>query len=509
MIFSIFSSADYVVHIGAGQGDDLADYVDAGLQTIVLVDAAPAAAESLRRRALGNEAVHVIEAAVNGTGGEAIFHNINFSDLSGLLPPSQTLIDLFPGVQITSSVPMQAVAIPDLLHNVCSNQEGRGLLVLETPGVALGIVHALAKSGQLKQFPVIRIQDAIEPLYLGAPSLCSIREELERSGYVTFDSGAQSDPDRPSFLAFSNVYLDQLSSETDRVKLQLQAAQAETEALRNLLREKEASLFQDVGKISVLVEGFIESATQTRITDRDRHQCLQEQLSSLKLEMSAMRQQLKTSLVEKREKEQQVLETGRVFVVAGVPRSGSTWVYNAIRLLTQKAKLKLYASWVADYTPQEHKDIPIHLVKLHNREDLNFPYTHVITTYRDLSERIASILRMGWLPDEPSEIRAAAEGHAHLHAYWATLSDFEVQYEEVLSAPEIVLAQLAQCLDISLPAAEFVAIARKLKDLPAPVANVSSSGHDKETLMHPGHRASADERNKLLSHVRAVLSDPQ
>ena len=507
MKFSIAVHPDYVVHIGAGYGTDIETYEKAGVESMLLVEADPEAAEALRNRTQGMASAQVIEAAVNGSGGEQTFYKSSFSALSGLLPPSPKLENLFPGARLTSSTSMEATSASDLLQSAPLPQEGTGLLVVETPGVALEIVRSLVSSGKLNQFSALRIQESVEPLYLGAPKLSRIRDELEMLGYFTFQDLEKGDPARPHLVALSRRYCEQAHDTSPQSKSGTRAITTETDTLRRVMEGTEQRLTQGIERIPTMVGALVETTKQETARAEQQDRLLSTQLHSLKLELSALRQQFRAPTTEAAERTR-TLENGRqVFVVAGVPRSGSTWVYNAIRLLCQKAGKNLYSTWVSDYKPQEHDKYAVHLVKLHNREDLSFEYTHLFTTHRDLTERLASILRMGWLQDDPDKIRAAANGHAKLHAYWAALSDFEAQYDEIMNAPEVVLGQLALCLGLNLPATVFSEVARTLAVLPTPERGENASGHDKETLLHVGHRASEEERNKILAHVRDILAN--
>jgi len=50
---------------------------------------------------------------------------------------------------------------------------------------------------------------------------------------------------------------------------------------------------------------------------------------------------------------------------AGIPRSGSTWLYNAARLLLAHAAgpARVYGAWVEQYDPSHPE--PWHVVKAH------------------------------------------------------------------------------------------------------------------------------------------------
>lgn len=197
-----------------------------------------------------------------------------------------------------------------------------------------------------------------------------------------------------------------------------------------------------------------------------------------------------------------------IIVIAGVPRSGSTWLYNAVRMICQAVELNTYACWVGDYDPNTHSDHDVHLVKLHDSKELTFLYDKILTTQRNLDERLASILRMGWVDAEPVVIKNAAKGHALMHSYWEERSNLEIPYAEINNAPFKAIAKIANQLGIPLYPDDHVRIAKSLNQLKVPTATDNKYDHDRETLLHPGHRADPAEREKNLRYVRDILAQP-
>ncbi|SMY09215.1 tetratricopeptide repeat protein [Flavimaricola marinus] len=195
-----------------------------------------------------------------------------------------------------------------------------------------------------------------------------------------------------------------------------------------------------------------------------------------------------------------------VAVIAGVPRSGSTWSYNAARLLCERNNLSYYAEWCEDYKPEDHPACDLHIVKLHAPEQLIETRHRIVTSYRDLAERLASLVRVGWLADEPEAIRKAARHQATLTEYWADKSDFEISYDDILHRPHIAVLGIAETLDI--PCTEDMArgIADGLVTLKADAAEVNDRGHASDTLMHSDHRATDDQRRNYLAKVQAALA---
>src|SRR3954454_11133001 len=85
----------------------------------------------------------------------------------------------------------------------------------------------------------------------------------------------------------------------------------------------------------------------------------------------------------------------KVILCAGPSRSGSTWQYNIIRLLTKAAYGESYGAWVLDYDPAN--PAPAHVVKIHDPQHLGKLVPNAIVTgHRDLRDVLASARRMKW-----------------------------------------------------------------------------------------------------------------
>lgn len=189
----------------------------------------------------------------------------------------------------------------------------------------------------------------------------------------------------------------------------------------------------------------------------------------------------------------------RILLVAGVPRSGSTWAFNAVRLLLRTAGAQFHAAWVKDYQPED--PAPIHLVKVHRQEEVTFDPELVITTHRPTEARIASLVRMGWLENDPAKIRRVFANHQLLYAHWRGQSDIEIEYEDILNAPAPAVERLAGACRLELTPAQCAAVAKELAGMAPP-----ETGHyDKETLLHPRHRGSAEDSAPSPAEILKIV----
>lgn len=190
-------------------------------------------------------------------------------------------------------------------------------------------------------------------------------------------------------------------------------------------------------------------------------------------------------------------------IVAGVPRSGSTWVFNIVRLLLEHAGKAPYGAWVDDYKPEEHPDAPALLIKVHNPEQLSFPYDRIITTKRDTVERLASLIRMGWVGKEPEVIRMAYDGHRKLYEFWNQMTDLEVDFGQITSQPKKAIQNIAGLIGVDCNPRIAGKIERQMKKLETPDRGDKP---DPLTLLHPGHRGDPAETAEIIAWVREALA---
>ncbi|HQF31086.1 MAG TPA: hypothetical protein PLJ34_06540 [Hyphomicrobiales bacterium] len=191
-----------------------------------------------------------------------------------------------------------------------------------------------------------------------------------------------------------------------------------------------------------------------------------------------------------------------IIVAAGMPRSGSTWLFNAARLLLEAAGKPAHAAWVEDYDPADPAGH--HLVKVHFESHLTFEPDVTLTTWRPFEECLASLVRMRWLDTDAEAIRSRYRHQKDVYDHWAARTDCEIDFADIVGAPEAAIAGIAEALAVPADAAARRRIAAALAALAAP----ESGPYDKTTLLHPGHRATdPDDCPMSPAEVRAIIAD--
>ena len=133
-----------------------------------------------------------------------------------------------------------------------------------------------------------------------------------------------------------------------------------------------------------------------------------------------------------------------LIISAGMPRSGSTWLYNATRLVllsSPEFKDDLACGWIDDRNNlAESKNT---LIKIHEFDKrLSEQAYYTIYSYRDVRDSLASINRkFGRLPSLD-----AATHLIKMHDKWTRVADIIVPYEKILSSKKEIITDLAQAL---------------------------------------------------------------
>lgn len=175
-----------------------------------------------------------------------------------------------------------------------------------------------------------------------------------------------------------------------------------------------------------------------------------------------------------------------MFVVsAGMSRGGSTWLFNAARLMLGSGAADLYAAWVDDLDPGRAAVGSAVLVKTHDPSpDLARRATATLTTHRDLRDIAVSLRGMGWA-NGAAELLQAVTHARRCHDYWAPRSHLDLPYESLLNTPLKALDDVGKVLGARLSQAETVELGNRLSAMEGPAAGGT---YDPKTLLHPGHR---------------------
>lgn len=172
-------------------------------------------------------------------------------------------------------------------------------------------------------------------------------------------------------------------------------------------------------------------------------------------------------------------------LVAGCWRSGTTALYNLVRLILETDGTTL-ACFEDDYF--KHKDLTFthELLKAHKFKNNELKYginlvdwpDCIITVFREPGEVLDSMRR--FYTDESEE--EVQERRARGLAYWGKYqyyADYQANYEQLFRSTEKLAREIAAVLGIEIDEREIVRQFRLIKP--------PREGYDKVTLLHSNH----------------------
>ncbi len=166
---------------------------------------------------------------------------------------------------------------------------------------------------------------------------------------------------------------------------------------------------------------------------------------------------------------------------AGMPRSGSTWQYNAVRILLRRAGRDFYGAWFRNYDHENPS--PYHVIKTHYfHPSLIQEGALVLTSRRDLRDIAASLILRGW--HTPSTVIAPLERAVADHLRLLPATVHETVYERFRRSEVRELAEISSALGISLEPDVLGEVSREINGLthdPQVAPSLSA------TQLHPNH----------------------
>lgn len=123
-----------------------------------------------------------------------------------------------------------------------------------------------------------------------------------------------------------------------------------------------------------------------------------------------------------------------LIVSAGMPGTGSTWLYNVLRYAFINARMRTYGCYADLYDPRV--EAQVHVVKVHSYgEELGRDADFVFTMTRDLCEVAASYVRRGMVEFEPCAVIDRLNQNLADHDRWSAHSCLETDYRTMKTCP--------------------------------------------------------------------------
>lgn len=169
----------------------------------------------------------------------------------------------------------------------------------------------------------------------------------------------------------------------------------------------------------------------------------------------------------------------RLVVSSGMPRSGSTLLFNILReiLLTQYREKDISTCWITEIKDQ--KFTKVYLIKTHFvGRFLNMFGNEKFYTYRDI--RTAAVSRKKRFNEEIT--MKMFDEYIKQYQYAKQIGSLCIRYEDFIANKAEWIEKIANTLKISIDVAE---IEHKVDQIKPP--KKTSKGHEKSTLLHAGH----------------------
>lgn len=185
------------------------------------------------------------------------------------------------------------------------------------------------------------------------------------------------------------------------------------------------------------------------------------------------------------------LSSQRLILCAGPERSGSTWLFNAVRHLHSACHIPCDSYWIHRLTSekieqriQENRIVIIKTHKYYSDYDdwlVSKFHPTILLTHRDLRQVLASYIRVGWASDIP-------DSYVDHHLKWLPHAALDLSFEEIASEPKASLAKIALTVGLTnndVGSKEIELAKSRVESLKAPSGMV-----DQVTKMWPSHQGS-------------------
>ncbi|MCC5788783.1 MAG: glycosyltransferase [Opitutales bacterium] len=266
---------------------------------------------------------------------------------------------------------------------------------------------------------------------------------------------AEMDRARKKEDNFSST-IDEMAMNIQKVRRALEAEKNETRKKENLLSSKMNKMAKDIREqIEVSEDSYLAKFLTKEMETASTNQIpMPVQNAATKEKMP-----LRTSIRKK---------SAPVVVIAGMRHSGSTALYNIVRL----GFASMGVEALTNYSEKENiarearkSSLPT-IIKIHEmRDDVLDLATVVLTTKRDLRDTVASAVRRKFFLLEKLNTPAEyAKYNRMLHEVWSPYSDYEFTYERYRANPIDVVKKILSLLNFDEKNAED--ITHQVENLP-------------------------------------------
>lgn len=201
--------------------------------------------------------------------------------------------------------------------------------------------------------------------------------------------------------------------------------------------------------------------------------------------------------------------SGPIFLSAGIPRSGSTWLFNALRLLLKKNYPGLYSCWIDEYDDAKGANADAVLIKLHiPHAEFASKARAIFTSNRDLRDIAISMSQAGWIENKQQWLEWVS-GAREQHEYWQPISQLDLRYDDIVNKPAKCLRDISAVLFPEKKKGSFQEVRNKFLAMRLNRLSEASSSsiiQHEITLLHKDHRK-AGGKSRWKTDLQSDIAD--
>jgi FkbM family methyltransferase len=169
-----------VIHVGAHEGEELADYLSIGFKRILFIEANPLVFQKLQANTKGHASVYLANVAVSNHSGKVIL-NVTSMDQSSSILPLKLHQQIYPMIQVTNTVEVPARTLDELLPELGLDPADFNFLHLDIQGAEYLALQGAENT--LRGIEAINTEVNFAELYAGCGLITQLEEHLGARGF--------------------------------------------------------------------------------------------------------------------------------------------------------------------------------------------------------------------------------------------------------------------------------------------------------------------------------------
>jgi FkbM family methyltransferase len=170
-----------VVHVGAHEGQELAQYAAMGVHRVLFIEANPAVYQRLTAKIAGSTNVMAVRCAVSDTDGTATLHVTSMDQSSSILPLKRHAA-IYPSIVETHQVTVVSRKLDTLLPELKLQPADFNVVNIDIQGAELMAFKGAIEL--LTHIDIIFTEVNFEELYAGCPLIAQLDEFLAERGFT-------------------------------------------------------------------------------------------------------------------------------------------------------------------------------------------------------------------------------------------------------------------------------------------------------------------------------------